>query len=105
MERLRSDYEVLLELAVKEKENEMRNTIIENEELEDLAAQVMGGRLFAWQHCCKNAAGLFCPISEVSIYLMTLGDYLDAADSWNYDGISLPQIESASAPPCPRVMP
>ena len=40
MERLRSDYEVLLELAVKEKENEMRNTIIENEELEDLAAQV-----------------------------------------------------------------
>ena len=40
MERLRYDYEVLLELAVKEKENEMRNTIIENEELEDLAAQV-----------------------------------------------------------------
>ncbi|KAL5254076.1 hypothetical protein ACHWQZ_G013739 [Mnemiopsis leidyi] len=40
MERLRSDYEVLLELAVKEKENEMRNTIIENEELEDLAGQV-----------------------------------------------------------------
>ena len=45
MERLRSDYEVLLELAVKEKENEMRNTIIENEELEDLAAQVIGGRV------------------------------------------------------------
>ena len=43
MERLRSDYEVLLELAVKEKENEMRNTIIENEELEDLAGQVTGG--------------------------------------------------------------
>ena len=41
MERLRYDYEVLLELAVKEKENEMRNTIIENEELEDLAAQVL----------------------------------------------------------------
>ena len=40
METLRNDYEVLLEHAVKEKECEMRNTIIENEEMEDLAAQV-----------------------------------------------------------------
>ena len=40
METLRSDYEVLLELAVREKEDEMRNTIIEDGEMEDLASQV-----------------------------------------------------------------
>jgi len=33
---MRSDYEVLLELAVREKEDEMRNTIIENGELEEM---------------------------------------------------------------------
>eukprot|EP00116_Pleurobrachia_bachei_P015739 sb/3476001/ len=40
LQTLRNDYEVLLELAVKEKEKEMRNTIIEDSELEDLAGQV-----------------------------------------------------------------
>ena len=40
MKTLKSEYENVLELEVRKKESEMRNTIIEDGELEDLASQV-----------------------------------------------------------------
>eukprot|EP00116_Pleurobrachia_bachei_P003526 sb/3463788/ len=51
LQTLRNDYEVLLELAVKEKEKEMRNTIIEDSELEDLAGTTNQNSLFRSRDC------------------------------------------------------